>query len=121
MNNKQPQLTAKLVQCDDEVLADFKDFGPITITLNKIEDILFLHTASLVMTCNHKVENAEHILKLTAHTAASVGPEKAVDMSVDEGRKAGFYFPEFYKPLAIAMLKHSMSKARNDEGKDSVD
>lgn len=117
MNNKQPQLTAKLVQCDDEVLEDFKDFGPITITLNKVEDILFLHTASLVMTCNHKVENAEAILKMTAHCATTVGPEKAVDMSVDEGRKAGFFFPEFYKPLAVALLKHSMSKARkeNDE------
>lgn len=115
MNNKHYGLTAKLVECDDEVLEDYKDFGPITITLNKIEDILFLHAASLVMMCNHKVENAEQILKMTAHCASKVGPEKAVDMSVDEGRKAGFYFPEFYKPLAVALLKHSMSKAKEEK------
>jgi len=115
MNEKQPKMTARLVECNDELMEDFDDFGPITITLNKPEDVLFLHTACLVYTCKNNMDAAERVLILMAKMAAESGPEKAVDMMIDEGKNHGFFFPDFYKPLCLAMLKHSMNKARKDQ------
>lgn len=115
MNEKRVGLTVKLVECDKDAIEEFKDFGPITITLTKPEDIMFLHTASLTFTVNNNMKHAEQVLLLMADMAARVSPEEAVNMAIDEGKRHGFFFPEFYKPLAIAMLNHSLKKARKEK------
>jgi hypothetical protein len=114
MNEKRIGLGVKLVECNEEAIEEFKDFGPITITLKKPEDIMFLHTACLVFTMNNNMKSAEQVLLLMARMATDLGPEQAVEMAIMNGRQHGFFFPEFYKPLAIAMLNHSLKKARKD-------
>lgn len=115
MNEKRTGLTVKLVTCDKEAIEEFKDFGPMTITLTKPEDIMFLHTASLVFTVNNNMTHAQQVLLLMADMAAKIGPEEAVNMAIEQGRQNGFFFPEFYKPLAIAMFKHSLAKAQKEK------
>lgn len=99
----------------EEMKKEFSDIGPFTITITNPDDLLFLHTACLIHTLNGDVDHAKEVLLLMADAATQLGPEKAIDMAVKEGREYDFYFPDFYKPLAIAMIKHTINKAIKKE------
>lgn len=121
MSEKRVGWQARLVEDPEEqkeVTKQFDDIGPFTITITNPDDILFLHTACLIHTMGNDVEKAKEILLFIANGAADpyIGPDNAVSIAVKEGRAKGYHFPDFYKPLAIAMLKHSLGKAKAKHG-----
>jgi hypothetical protein len=90
---KPNDITVRLVTTDDEAVEQFNDFGPITITLTKPDDLLFLHTAAISYTCGG-VEKAKKVLLLMATMASKLSPEEAVEMAITSGREAGYFFPD---------------------------
>lgn len=120
MNEKKPHWHARMATKEEEedIIKDFSDIGNFTITITNSEDLLFLHSASLMHICNGNSNLAKGLLLLMANGAHDIGAEKAVDMSINEGRERGYYFPDFFKPLSIAMLNHSMAKAKEKQKPD---
>lgn len=88
----------------------FKDLGPVSITVIKPEDVVFLTQATLRECAGGSQDAADKLLIALIQNAKEIGAEEAVRLCFNEGEAAGFYIPDYVRPLMTMMVSYTVDK-----------